>query len=164
MGFAVAIAALTAACGDTPHTLVVVVNGYTPSATPPLVVYRAFWQAVSFSSPIPPGASSDPQATVVASENPAYVVLAPGWDPSSSTTPASLTVMQSRGGYSVHLDNTLHILVDDANFAGNCAAGSVLSQPQADFLTQRVFPAVFANLRYDAATCATAPLGEAGTP
>jgi len=147
-------APLVAGC-DSPQTFVVLDNHYPPAAMPPLVVYRALWQAVSFQTAVPPGSSSDPQSTVAASANTAYVLLAPGWDPKSSTQPTSFLVLQSIDGFEVHLNNTLHIPVDDMTFVGNCAAGSFLSQGQADFITQRVFASDFAGLSYDAATCTT---------
>jgi hypothetical protein len=127
------------------------------------MVYRAQWQAQWFDAAIRPGSSSDPQDTVPASSNTAYVVLAPGWDPASSVAPTSFVVMQSRGGYGVHLNETLHIPVDDSTFLGNCASGSTLSQDQADFITQLVFPDDFASLAYDAATCTTTPVDDAGS-
>ena len=148
---------------DTPHTYVVLDNNYPPSGTP-LIVYHAFWQAVSFQTPVLPGSSSDKQNTIPASANTAYVVLAPGWDSTSSTAPTSFIVMQSRGGFGVHLDNTLHIPVEDAAFIGNCAANSFLSQEQADFITQRVFASDFVGLSYDRATCTTAPIPHTGVP
>ena len=49
--------------------------------------------------------------------------------------------------------DTLHIRVDDANVAGNCAAGQPLTQAQADFVTQSIFPGAFAGPAFDAATC-----------
>jgi hypothetical protein len=140
---------------DAPDTNVVLNNHYPPSTTSPLVVFAAVWQAVTFSQPLPPGAASDPQSTVSASANTAYVLLAPGWDRNGATTPTSLIALQSRQGFSVHLNQTLRIPVDDTTFAGNCAAGSHLSQGQADFITQRVFASDFASLAYDAATCTT---------
>jgi hypothetical protein len=140
---------------DAPNTNVVLDNNYPPSATNALVVYRAFWQAVPFKMPVVPGASSDPQKTVAASANTAYVVLAPGLDPQSATAPTSFIFLQSRSGFEVHLNQTLHIPVDDASFVGNCAAGSALSQDQADFITQRVFANDLPGLSYDAATCTT---------
>ena len=156
---AVALCAhLTVVIGcDAPSTSVVLDNRYPPSPSNALVVFRAVWQAVSFTTPIPPGASSDPQSTVAASANTAYVLLAPGWDASADggAAPASFVVLQSLQGFDVHLDQTLHIPVDDERFAGNCAAASVLSQADADFITGRVFAGVFAGLRYDAATCTT---------
>jgi hypothetical protein len=107
------------------------------------VVYRASWQAVSFTTPVAPGTSSDPEVTVFASSNTAWVVLA---------TP-SLVVLESRAGFELPFDSTLHIPVDDSHFAGNCATGSTLPQGEADFITENVFASVFAGLTYDAATC-----------
>jgi hypothetical protein len=147
---------------DTPYTYVVVDNNYAASAATPLVVYQAYWQAVAFTTPVPPGSSSAPLSTVPASANTAWAVLAPGWDPSSSSPPTTFVVMQSRSGFAVHLGDTLHIPVDDADFAGNCATGSALTQSQADFITQLVFPSVFQELKYDAATCMTTYVGDAG--
>jgi hypothetical protein len=153
-------ALLAGACGDAPHTYVSLDNAY-PASSPSPVVYRGWWQAVLFSSPIPPGGSSGLESTVAASDNTAYVVLAPGWDLTSATRPTSFVVLQSKDGFAVHLNDTLRIPVDDAHFAGNCAAGSHLTQQQADFITQLVFPSTFASFRYDAATCATTPIGDA---
>jgi hypothetical protein len=64
----------------------------------------------------------------------------------------------------VQVGDTLQIPVDDETFVGNCASSSFLSQSQADFITQRVFPSIFANLRYDAGNCKTTPVGDAGGP
>lgn len=137
------VAVLAAWCGcDAPSTKVVVDNDYAA----PLVVERAFWQAVAFATPIAPGASSEAEDTVAASANSAYVVL---------SAPSGLVVLQSRAGFAVHTNQTLHIGVDDDRFAGNCAVGSTLSQDEADFITTRVFADLFAGLRYDAATCMT---------
>jgi hypothetical protein len=145
---------------STTTTFVVLENDYP--ATSGLVIYQAFWQAVSFPTPIPPGASSDPQNTVFASANTAYVVLAPGWDPTSTTPPTSFVVLQSQQGYGVRVRDTVHIPVSDSSFVGNCAAGSFLTQSQADFITQIVFQSIFAGLKYDAATCTTIAVGDAG--
>jgi hypothetical protein len=157
----VALAALGAGCDQAPHTAVVLDDAYPASASSPLVVYRAYWQAVAFPVPIAPGSSSDPQPTVPASDNLAYVLVAPGWDPDASATPSSLVVLQSRSGFGVHFNDTLHIPVSDATFAGDCASGSPLTQDQADFITQRIFPCDFAALRYDAASCTTTPIPDA---
>jgi len=145
-----------------PQTNVVLDNRY--GADTSFVVYDAYWLNVSFAGqPVAPGASSAPQETVPASpDNTGYVVVAPGWDPSSATPPTKLVVLQSRSGFSVALGDTLHIAVDDQTFEGNCAASSRLTQAQANFLTQVVFAADFAGLAYDAATCTTTPMGEAG--
>lgn len=151
---------MSMACGDSPHTYVSLDDAYPASSK--LVIYEGFWQAVPFPNPVPPGASSGLQNTVAASDNTAYVVLAPGWDPAGGASPTSFVVMQSKTGFSVHWNDTLHIAVDDAHFAGNCAAGSHLKQKQADFITQLVFPGTFGSFRYDAATCTTTPTGDAG--
>jgi hypothetical protein len=151
---AVVVALLSSGC-DTPSTTVIVENAYAPADA--FVIFRAFWLATSFPTPIAPGDSSDPQDTFAASANSAYVVVARGWDPAAAATPppATLLVLQSRQGFELHWDTTLHIPVDDTTFAGNCAAASFLTQEQADFITQRVFVADFAGLAYDAATCTT---------
>jgi hypothetical protein len=140
-------------------TFVVLDNDY--AAASGLVIYQAFWQAVSFQAPIVPGSSSDPQSTVPASANSAWVVLAPGWDPTSTTSPTTFVVLQSKQGYGVDVSNTVDIPVNDATFAGNCANGSFLTQSQADFITQIVFSGIFGGLQYDAATCTTTPIGDA---
>lgn len=146
---------LAAGCNGTPPTYVSLDNASHAA------LYQGWWQAVSFADPVSPGASSGPQPTVPASDNTAYVVLAPGWDPSSQTAPTSFVVLRSRAGYSVHLGDTLHITVDDASFEGDCAAGSHLTQAEADTITSLVFPSVFAGYAYDAATCTTTPTGDA---
>lgn len=165
-----AATALCAACavgcagiGDqAPHTTVVIDNGYSPSARASLVVVRALVDAVTFKDPILPGASSEPQDSPSSSGSTAYVVLAQGWNPERERQPSALVVMQSRAPIAVELDQALHVAIDDATFVGNCAAGSPLTQAQADFLTSVVFPDLFATVHYDAATCTTTPLGDAG--
>ena len=161
-------ASLLAGCAgfpDTaPQTTVILENRYAPSTS--LVVYDAHWLNISFQGQaVAPGASSIPQpvlAGAASAENTAYVALAPGWDPTSAVAPTRFVFLQSRGGLGVALGDTLHIGVDDATFDGNCAAGHPLTQAQADFLTQIVFPSDFAGYGYDAATCTTAPIGDAG--
>ena len=160
--FLLLFALFAGGCGETPNTAVVLDSNYPVAAASQLVVYRANWQAVFFPDPIPPGSSSEPQSTVPASANTAYIVLAPGWDPTGSAAPSSLVVLQSLNGFAGDLNETLHIPVDDAAFAGNCAAGSFLAQAEADVITEFVFPSEFATLHYDAATCTTTPIGDAG--
>jgi hypothetical protein len=77
-GFVFALASLAVGCESAPVATVVVDNRYPPSMANALVVYRAYWQAVSFQNAIAPNSSSDPQSTLTASANTAYVVLAPG--------------------------------------------------------------------------------------
>ncbi len=143
-------------CGwDTAHTEVIIANGYPDASAN--VIYQAFWLDNSFTTPVAPGASAAPVTSLFASSNTAYVLLAPGWDPSSATTPTSFIVLESVGGYELHYGATLTITVDDAAFIGNCAAGTFLPQAETDFITQNVFAQTFAGLHYDAATCTTAP-------
>ena len=92
----------------------------------------------------PPGSSSAPQDTVPASANTAYVVLAPAAGTRrAGAPPTSFVVLQSKQGFGVDLSDYPRYPVSDATFAGNCAAGSFLTQSQADFITQLVFPDVF---------------------
>jgi hypothetical protein len=150
-------ASLVGGC-DTPSTTVVLANDYPPSTTNPFVIHGAFWQAVSFPTPISPGTATAPHDTVAASANTAYVVVAPGWNPTAdggAATPTSFIVLESLLGFDVHWNSTLRIAVDDATFVGNCDAQSFLTQPEADFITERVFASTFAGLHYDAATCTT---------
>ncbi len=149
--------ALAGGCDQGPHTTVILDNDYSPSAAKPLVVYQAYWQAVVFAYPVDPGQSSAPLPTVPALDNTAYVILAPGWDPDAGVAPTSLVVLESLSGFSVAFNDTLHIPVDDAHFAGNCAAGSQLLQSEADKITQLVFPCAFASFTYDATTCTVTP-------
>jgi hypothetical protein len=148
-------------CGETPDTQVALDNDYPASSS--LTVYRAFWQAVSFQEPVLPGTSSQPQGTVPASANTAYVILARNWDPDGGALPTQFVLLQSKEGFGVHLNDTLHIPVDDAHFSGGCNAESPpLTQEQADFIIDQVFtPTIFpdaaAPFRYDAATCTTVP-------
>ncbi len=139
---------LAAGC-EVPSTNLVAANAY-----PSTYVYAAFWQ-VAIATPIAPGATSNPLPVVSASANRAYALLAPGWDPASGAMPTSFVALESIDGFAVHLGDTLDITIGDATFAGNCTAGSVLSQADADFITQRVFATEFAGFTYDAATCTT---------
>lgn len=158
-------AALVGGCNGAPPTYASLDNAYPASkASPAAIVYAGWWQAVPFAGPIAPGESSGPQPTVSASDNTAYVVLAPGWDPTRESTPTDLVVLQSRSGYAVSLGGTLHIPVSDDTFEGDCAAGSRLTQQQADVITQLVFPSVFGGLRYDAATCTATSIADAAAP
>jgi hypothetical protein len=159
---ALVLAASGAGCDPGPHTAVILSNGYPPPATAPLVVYRAYWQNVSFPTPVDPGFSSAPQSAESTSGDTAYVVLAPGWDPELSARPKSLVVMQSRTTISVSDNDLLTLTVNDTTFAGNCVAGSLLPQAQADFITRVVFPCDFASFHYDAATCTLTPVADGG--
>ena len=53
-------------------------------------------------------------------------------------------------------------VVSDATFFGSCDAKQALSQGDADFITQRIFPGDFAKMIYDAKTCSSTPAPDAG--
>jgi hypothetical protein len=147
-------------CFRQPDTSVVLTNAYAPSLRGSRTIVRAAWQALTFDADLPlvPGASSAPEPTVAATDNTAYVLLAPGWTPvdgGDAGVPTSFVVLRSRSGLTAHFDDTLTIAVDDATFRGDCAGGSPLTQAEADFITQSVFPDVFAGKAYDAANCLT---------
>ena len=161
-GTAALVTLVAGGCGG-PSTDVKIENGYPATSSTPMVVYDAFWQGVSFAGDnVVPGASSAPQPAVPTSGDTAYVVLAPGWNPSGSAPPSSFVVLESRSTFSLQLGNTLTIPVDDSTFAGNCAAGSHLTQDEAMLITQRVFPGDFASVTYDPSTCTLAPIDDAG--
>ncbi len=149
----VVVATLAAAGCDTPYTRVQFVNAFAPTdATAAYVIFQASWQAVSVPGPIAPGQSSDAANTVPASNNPAYVLVAPGWNGDPNVMPTSLIALQSNP-LTVHLDDTLTIVVNDESFFGDCAAGSHLPQATADFIVGQVFAAQLGNVTYDAETC-----------
>jgi len=138
-----------AAC-EPPTTSVVVDNDFGAGGP---IVYAAYWENASFATPVLPGAMSSPMTTVATSAETAYVVLAEGWDPSSPSAPTSYVLLQSPGGFSVALGDTLHIPVSDQTFDGDCASGSHLTQQQADFIVDYVFPSLFFGGHYDVGTC-----------
>jgi hypothetical protein len=145
-------AASLVACETETPTSAVVDNGY-----PATVVYRAWWEVTYFADPVPGGTTSAEERSVPAT-NVAYAVLAPGWDPAGAAPPATFVALKSKTSLSSTRGETLHIAVSDQTFLGNCAAGQPLSQDDADFITQRIFPGVFAGATYDAKTCTLTPV------
>ena len=152
--------ALALGCDDT-ETTAVVDNGYPTTSdggfdpAKSITIYRAWWLVTVFTDPIAAGAASDSHR-VVSGSDAAYVILAPGWDPNSGEPPTVLIPAKTNGAISVSKGDVLHITVDDAHVAGNCAAGHPLAQADADFITQNIFPGDFAGTTYDAATCTLA--------
>jgi hypothetical protein len=149
-----------AACDTEDPSKAVVDNGFPASSG--TVVYRAWWVATYFADPVAGGATSTEQRSVPASDF-AYAVLAPGWDPASGTAPATFVFVKSKAPLSVARGDTLHIVVDDQTFTGSCAANQPLSQDEADFITQRIFPGELGTMVYDAKTCALAPAASAAS-
>ena len=159
--FAVA-AACVAACDTETPTKGVVDNGYPapPDGGDPAkqtVVYRTWWVATYFPDPVAGGATSNEVRTVPGSDY-AYAVLAPGWDPASTTPPTTFVVLKSKSPLSVARGDVLHIAVSDVTFTGNCAANQPLAQADADFIAKSIFPGELAKVTYDAKTCISTPV------
>lgn len=159
-------AALSLVACDTENASSSVIDNAYPAApdgdpAKQTVVYRAWWFATYYPAPVAAGASSEVQRAVPASDV-AYAVLAPGWDPASTTAPAQLVIVKSRTPLAVARGELLHIAVSDATFTGSCAALEPLSQEEADFATQSLFPGVFAGKAYDARSCTTTDVPDAG--
>ena len=167
-------AAVIAACDSETATTAVVENGYSapPDGGDPAkqtVVYRAWWVATYFPDPVAGGMASSELRTIPGSDF-AYAVLAPGWDPACTSPPTSFVVVKSKSPLTVDRSEVLHVAISDQTFTGNCAAKQPLSQAEADFITQSIFPGEFMNATYDAKTCVTTPVpmdggdegGEAG--
>lgn len=154
-----------AACETPDPTSAVVDNAYPEPSQ--VVVYKVWWAATLFNDPVVPGASSDIQRSVPESDV-VYALLAPGWDPVSGSPPTKLVAVRSKEKLVAPRGDTLHIVVSDATFTGSCDARQPLSQADADFITQRIFPGDFANVAYDAQKCAPRtpapdPVVDAGT-
>ena len=145
---------LLASCATETPTSAVLDNGYAADdgGTNQVVVYRGWWFVTEFLDPVLPGASSGPERSVEGSDF-AYVVLAPGWDPSSGAPPSVLLPVRSAGPLASTRGDTLHVLVSPTPFIGDCSSGSPLTQDDADFITHRIFPGDFARYTYDAKTC-----------
>jgi hypothetical protein len=131
------------------------------SAAQQTVVLEAWWQVALFAEPVAAGTESAPVRAIQGTDE-AYAVLAPGWDPSSSTPPATRIPVRVRDALTAQRGSTLHIHVSPDAVVGDCSTGAPLAQDDADFITQRVFPGDFASVTYDAATCTAAPKSRDG--
>jgi hypothetical protein len=163
----VLLAACASAC-DTPDATYAVVDDRYPAVpdggdtSQELSVYKAWWSVALLSDPVAAGQEGQEHRVVTANDY-AYVLLAPGWDPSAVAPPATLIPLRSNAPLFVARGDTLHIAVGDTTMTGNCAAGKPLDQATADFITQRIFPGDFAGVAYDATRCrATATAGDGG--
>jgi hypothetical protein len=142
--------------------MVVVDNDFSPTgaAADPSAgtsVFKVWWVTSLLPDPVAPGGEGQAERTVPATDF-AYAVLAPGWAPSSTTAPSRFLAAKSSVALSASRGDTLHVHVSDATFVGDCAVGAPLTQGDADFITQRIFPGEFAGVVYDAATCTTSAL------
>lgn len=148
------LASAAFACETETATTAVVDNAYAPdSGAATVVVYKVWWQTTLFAQSVAPGTSSETERVAPATDT-AFAVLAPGWDPASGAAPGRLVAVQSRSALSVERGGLLHVRVSPDTFVGDCAAGADrLTQEQADFITQRIFPAEFAGVAYAASDC-----------
>jgi hypothetical protein len=156
------------ACGAERPTEAVAVNGYALSSdgsvSNTITVYRVWYATTLFRDPLAPKSTSAPVRTVPGSAT-AYAVLAPGWDPSSSDAPSAFIPVQSNHELGATRGDTIDLVVSDRTFSGRCGGSRTLDQDEADFITQRIFPAEFEGMTYDPATCtstAQQPAGDAG--
>ena len=156
---------LLAACSTSGPTSALLLNEF-PSASvagakDSMTVYKGWWSVALFAAPVLAGQTSDPERAVPGTDY-GYALLAPGWDPSSGTPPTRLIPVRSAQRLSVGRGDTLNFLVSDSQTLGNCAGGHALSQDDADFITQRIFPGEFANVNYDATTCTAVAVDSGG--
>lgn len=157
-GIALAAAlALLSRCSSENPTQVVVDNDYAAvpeggDTATEMTVYKVWWVTTLMPDAVAPGGEGQTQRTVPASDF-AYAVLAPGWDPRSGSPPTRFVAAKSAAALAAAQGHTLHIHVSDGTFDGDCAAGKPLSQDDADFITQRIFPEEFGGQGYVANTC-----------
>lgn len=126
-----------------------------------IAVYEAWWVTTHFPTPVAAGSSSRPARTVPDTGY-AYALLAPGFDPSTDSVPSKLVAVRSREPLRSQRGETLHIVVSDETFVGNCAAGSILPDGDAKLIVDSIFPRPFHGLAYDPNSCSTKPLVDAG--
>lgn len=154
---ALALASVCAAsCETADPTLAVLDNAFSApiNSADQTTVYKGWWSVTEFPDPVGPGQSSEDERVIPARAY-AYLLLAPGWNPSSPEPPTRLIPVRTKSQLSVERGDRLQIVIADDTIDGNCTNGSALSQDEADFITQRIFPGEFAGRLYDAATCAT---------
>lgn len=158
---------LSTGCNTAEPTTAVLSNEYPApggaSSADSMPVYRGWWSVAQFPEPVPPGQVSDP-VRIVRGTDYGYALLAPGWDVATGAPPQTLIALRSAQQLSVDRGELLTFVVSEQNAVGDCRAGQPLSQDEADFITQRIFPGEFAGRVYDAATCTTSPIavGEGG--
>jgi hypothetical protein len=149
-------APLLSACNTAEPTSAVLSNQYPPASSADALdstsVYKGWWSVAQFPEPVAAGQVSDPVRIVLGSDY-GYALLAPGWDVESGVAPTTLIPVRSAQKLSVGRGELLTFVVSEQATIGDCRAGSPLTQEDADFMTQRIFPGEFAGLAYDAASC-----------
>jgi len=165
----------TTGCNTSEPTTAVLSNEYPSesdaSSVDSLVVYKGWWSVALFPEAVPAGQVSDP-VRIVSGSDYGYALLAPGWDATIGAPPTTLIPLRSAQKLSVGRGELLTFVVSERATLGDCKTSVPLSQDDADFITQRIFPGEFAGLVYDAANCTTSPIsraeggagGESGEP
>ncbi len=125
------------ACDD--PTMMIVDNTYADGTA----IDATWWSETYVPDVIAPGTSS-PTYRTIPSEDYAYAVIDRGGELIAVRTKDKLT--SERGA-------TLHVTFAATSTVGDCATGETLTQAEADLVTQSIFPDIFANTTYDAATC-----------
>ena len=128
-------------CGCDDATTLVVEDVYTDDT----IVDEVWWSETLVPDRVAPGGESAIYRTTPALET-AYVVAERGGNVFVAKTSMPLGV--SRG-------EELHIVISPEKIVGDCATSARLTQPEADFITQSIFPSRFAGAVYDAAMCKT---------
>lgn len=163
----IACVVFSAGCNSAEPTSAVLSNEYPSvsdeSAADAMPVYKGWWSVAQFPEPVPAGQVSDPVRIVQGSDY-GYALLAPGWDATTGAPPETLIPLRSAEKLSVGRGELLTFVVSERATVGDCKTSQPLSQEEADFVTQRIFPGEFAGLAYDAASCTAAPvsIGEGG--
>jgi hypothetical protein len=156
------VASSSLACDTDTPTTALIENDWAPSeATPPFTVYRVWYQSTLFFEPLAFGESSAAQRIVNGSAY-AYALVALDFDPLGGGEPRRFLALRSHQELSVKRGDLLQIELSDETFDGNCFAGKALSQTDANFITERIFPGNFAGQRYDAESCETHAIAEGG--
>ncbi|HEX2674498.1 MAG TPA: hypothetical protein VHM25_26665 [Polyangiaceae bacterium] len=163
-------------CNPSEPTTAVLSNEYPAqksdaSSADSMPVYKGWWSVAQFPEAVPAGLVSDPVRIVEGSDY-GYALLAPGWDMTTGVPPTTLIPLRSAQKLSVGRGELLTFAVSEGATVGDCQASRPLSQDDADFITQRIFPGEFAGLTYDAASCTSSPVsiaeggagGESGDP
>ena len=158
---AAALGFALSACETPDATQAILANAYPQIAdggdtTKEMTIWKAWYAVSQFADPIAPGQDS-PANRLVPVNDVVYVLVAPGWDPASTTPPTALIAMKTSATHPVARGETVRIEINDDTAVGNCAAGKPLSQADADFVTQIIFPGDFAGAHYDAKTCTAVP-------
>jgi hypothetical protein len=152
-------------CNTSEPTSAVLSNEYPVASDADSVdsrpVYKGWWAVAQFPEPVPAGQVSEPVRIVPGSAY-GYALLAPGWDAASTSAPTTLIALRSAQKLSVGRGELLTFVVSEQATVGDCRAGQALTQEEADYVTQRIFPVEFADLSYHAESCTTSPAPAGG--